>query len=165
MVSWVWWRVCRRQQHLVPGVHFPGGNFVAAAAAGNWLKMWTKLVWVSRGGRGERWAMGVRDTGEMTVSWVLDPTLSSGGRRKDCPVSDQGELFVIVLIVWFCHLPWAICRNLNGLLTVFLVQGTGRPTIWQRQGLFGGFKQGEERAIGCGGRRDYWVVGGNRWGV
>lgn len=148
---------------MVPGVHFPGGDFVvatAAAAAGR-LDARAELVGVGRRGGGERWAMGVGKAGKMAVSGVLDTPLNGWRRRKDSPVGDQGGVFVIVLVIRLGHLPRAICRHLDGLLAVLLVQGAGGSAIGQREGLFGGFEQGEERAVGGRGWGDYWVAGGD----
>lgn len=151
---------------MIPGVHFPGWDVVATAAAtSGWLDARVELVGVGCGGGGERWVVGVGDTGEMSVSGVLDTTLGGRGRREDSPVGDQGGVFVIVLVIRLGHLPRAIRRHLDGLLAVLLVQGAGGPAVGQGEGLFGGFEQGEERAVGGGGWGNYWVAGGDGWGV
>lgn len=157
----------RRQQHLVPGVHFPSWDFVVAtaAAAGGWLDARAELVGVGCGGGGERWTVGVGDAGEMVVSGVLDPSFGGWGRWEDSPVGDQGGVFVIVLVIRLGHLPRAVRRHLDGLLTVFLVQGAGGPAVGQGEGLFGGFEEGQERAVGCGGWGNDWVACGDGWGV
>lgn len=109
--------------------------------------------------------MGVGAAGEVAVAGVLDAAFGRRGRGEDRPVGDQGGIFVIVLVIRLCHLPRAVSRHLDGLLAVLLVQWAGRPAIGQGEGLFGGFEQGEERAVGGGGRGDYWVAGGDGWGV
>lgn len=159
----------RRQQHLVPGIHFPGWDVVvaaaAAAAAGGRFGAWVELVGVGRGGGGEGREVGIGQAREMSVSGVLDTSLDGRGRREDSPVGDQRGVFVIVLVIRLGHLPRAVRRHLDGLPAVLLIQGARGPAVGQGEGLFGGFEQGEEGAVSGGGRGDYWVAGGDGWGV
>lgn len=107
--------------------------------------------------------MGVGVARVVAVSGVLDPALDCRGWREDSSISDQRGVFIIVLVIRLCHLPRT--RNLYGLLAILLIQGARGAAVGHGDGLFGGFKQGEERAIGGGGWGNYWVVGGNRGGV